>query len=227
MINIESIKPVEGLDKLPVLGYDLRVYEVDSATGDIPKYGDDKPVTMYILCLEKDGELRRILANPSDIGELFKFNEESTNVITKFINDMISSGRLGLSMLDQDINVVGTSNHPISLVFVNTIELTMIEQYPESDKQTTINNLIALGDTSISGMVSQAESHYGIVSLVGMVIQTAQKIFNKVHFTDKLDELADIIRGCSFMDDNGNEQSLTLTAVDNMLKQVKDKLFVR
>lgn len=69
-----------------------------------------------------------------------------------------------------------------------------------------------------------AASSMGAATLLGEVFKTAMNIFNKVNFTDKTFELAEIIRSMRKMDNDGDVKHLSISDVETVMNMVKAKL---
>ena len=69
-----------------------------------------------------------------------------------------------------------------------------------------------------------AASSMGAATLLGEVFKTAMNIFNKVNFTDKTFELAEIIRSMRKMDNDGDIKHLSISDVETVMNMIKAKL---
>lgn len=221
MQKIESVQRVEDKSAISVLGYEIFLMTVTELSGDVAdgemgvaKFADGVYPPLYTFgCATRDphsGEyVDRTIPSLSYIGKIiFKLSDEDASIHEKYILDIAQ--QLGLYIVPVENGVV------ISHQLFQNIAVTN----PENTWESIANAAETNRDFKV------AMSGMGAATALGKAIEIGISRYNKIHMNDKVGEIIDIIKDIRFINDAGNESTLTLSGVDNILSTVKDKLTI-
>ena len=220
MQKIESWQRLEDKAAIPVLGYEVFLISIKELSGDvgegelgITKFADNAYPTMFTFGYgtrdPHTGEYSEcMITSLSDIAKtIFGMSDEDATIHEDYILNIAQ--QLGLYIVPVENGVVVT--HSLLQNIANSGDITWEDVLQQSESNRDIK-------VAISGM--------GAATTLGKAIEIGINRYNKVHMNDKIEEIANIIKGIRFINDAGDESTLTLTGVDNILTKVKDVLTV-
>ena len=217
MQKILSVKTDNSRNSIPLLGRHLCLVEVTK----VSEPGDDIPSVYPLKNAEgaamsslwysfgyyyDNGTEIRLFRDLDAFGELFILSEEDTDILIKFILDTAASLKLTVVQMDIGVVVVNTIINEIAQQGCSVEEL-------ENMKIKNKDVLIGSGGA-------------GAATLLGEIVKTGMGRFNKINLTDKVQDIVEIIKTCKFIDSEGNCKPVSVTGVENLLKRVKDELFI-
>lgn len=147
-----------------------------------------------------------IVQDLDEFGHMFKMTSEDTSILSNFIID--TAAQLSLLIVPMEGGIVVTSAL-INKLAEDGVPLSEVERLSETDR----NYKMAL-------------SPAGPATLLGEIVKTGIRRYNKVNLDDKVGEVAEIIKSCKYINDEGDSKPISFTGVENLLKRVKDLLFV-
>lgn len=147
-----------------------------------------------------------LVCDLDEFGHMFRMTDEDTTILSNFAID--TAAQLGLLIVPMDGGVVVTSAR-INKLAEDGVPASDLSQLASSDRN-----------------YATALSPAGAATLLGEIVKTGIRRYNKVNLDDKVGEVAEIIKKCRYINDEGDSKPISLTGVENLLKRVKDLLFV-
>lgn len=153
----------------------------------------------------KDSKVE-LICDLDEFGHMFGMTDEDTSILSNFIID--TAAQLKLLVVPMEGGIVMTS----------------VIIYKLAEKGTPFSKLEELVATDRDCRMAMGPA--GAATLLGEIVKTGIRRYNKINLDDKVEEVAEIIKGCRYINDEGDSKPISFTGVENLLKRVKDLLFV-